>query len=59
MKKYCCGDMRGAVEWWGGIFWDKEKQHWEIERDLGGDIRVDVIEFCPWCKKQLEPESEE
>ena len=49
-KKYCCEDMRIAVEDWGGV-WIEEDGEWWIERD--GDLDPTTIDSCPWCKASL------
>ena len=61
-NKYCCENMELAVESWGGVWWDEEKEAWFVMREYrdGFSNKKEIVR-CPWCDMPLPepPESEE
>ena len=59
--QYCCETMQSAIQDWGGIWWDKEKQSWRMPRTwLDDDHMTDKeISECPWCKAPLKKLTEQ
>jgi hypothetical protein len=53
MKEYCCESMKIAIESWGGVWWDKDKQCWFIEKEAGGEEKIEKITRCIWCGGSL------